>query len=62
MAPRTTTENDASDSLEDPERVYNGNETSFSLCPTTGRLMKKKRKQCYSFEESLEIPDSTVTK
>ncbi|GBO99410.1 hypothetical protein EVAR_101402_1, partial [Eumeta japonica] len=54
-------EHNASIILDDPSRIYNGDETSFSLCPKTGKVLAPKGyKNVYNIQKGSEKETITV--
>ena len=45
-------ENDLEEVMNDPSRIFNGDETGFQICPSTGRVLAEKgAKDVYSIDE-----------
>lgn len=54
-------EKNLEDILKDPSRVYNGDETGFQICPSTGKVYAEKRaKNVYHIEHSSSKENITV--
>lgn len=54
-------EQNATDILEDPSRIFNGDETSFSMCPKTGKVLAPKGyRNVYSIQKGNEKETVTV--
>jgi hypothetical protein len=49
------------DILEDPSRIFNGDETSFSMCPKSGKVLAPKGyKNIYEVKKGNEKETITV--
>jgi hypothetical protein len=47
--------------MDDPCRIFNGDETGFQICPSTGRVLAEKgAKNVYSVDEGSSKENITV--
>ena len=54
-------ENNLEELMVDPSRIYNGGETGFQICPSTGRVLAEKgAKNVYSIDEGSSKENITV--
>ena len=54
-------ENNLEEFVDDPSRIFNGDETGFQICPSTGRVLAEKgAKNVYSFDEGSSKENITV--
>jgi hypothetical protein len=45
-------DNNLEEVMNDPSRIFNGDETGFQICPSTGRVLSEKgAKNVYSIDE-----------
>ena len=55
-------ENNLEEVMNDPFRIFNGDETGFQMCPSTGRVLAEKgAKNVYSIDEGSSKENITVT-
>jgi hypothetical protein len=54
-------ENKLEEVMDDPSRIFNGHETGFQICPSTGSLLAEKgAKNVYSFDAGSSKENITV--
>jgi len=47
--------------MDDPSRIFNGDETGFQICPSTGSVLAEKgAKNVYSIDEGSSTENITV--
>jgi hypothetical protein len=55
-------ENNLEEVMDDPSRIFNGDETGFQICPSTGRVLAEKgTKNVYSIDQGSSKENITVT-
>ena len=55
------TVNNLEEIMDDPSRIFNGDETGFQICPSTGRVLaEKESKFVYSIDEGSSKENITV--
>jgi len=53
--------NDLEGIMDDPSRIFNGDETGFQICPSTGSVLAEKgAKNVYSIDEGSSTENITV--